>query len=713
MDPLSLFLFVWAIALGLYAIPLVDFAGSSLKAWAAIYASILSFSAGALIVARRMGAGVAGGSIHEIDATRLRIATATCVGLASIGFLAYLRAIDAVAGWTVVFSDPSTAREVETQSATFATNYGTWKLLTYLGQPAFLLWTIGLRAGAFRGRWLWAAPLGGLSIVPYLFTTSRVLLLTAVIWALFFHLTWKPLAQPRRVAATLVAASVLGAAAFVALGARTGKTIDSYPEVAEQVTVPALNVLAIPYTYAAGAIPVFSQFIDDPNLPHSYGAATLAPAIKVASRAGVGGTPPDQVKAYYPIPFEVFNTSPWIAEFYLDYRLPGVVLMSALFGWALMGLADWVRRRPSLLGTWVLSLLLIGVAVTPFTNRFSIPLTWELAVVGLVICPFATKDLRDSVAGMAAPFRGDRRRVLVATGAALAAVAIVTFIASVGTSPPAPDPSRADVIAQRMSAASRAVRNQFSHGGYPFAATLASQLHQRDPGVKFIPVASSGVVPSEAGAITVLTTATTVSLRAKTSDGRLLELKQIARGRDKGTYGPSVLEPGSNLRNAGFSLPLASDWYIEAAPNARIERDPRVGLSPGGSLRLVGTRRTAKRPSIAIQQTVPRYRGRGTSYALQGVARTRKLSRAVAMELKLTYGDGTHTFAPATTRVAFRGKRSGIPPGSSSTWIPLQAVALARKRVASVEVFAVDTGPKRLSGTVWVDDLRIEVRQRR
>jgi oligosaccharide repeat unit polymerase len=547
LEPLSLFLFVWGLALGLFALPLVRFTATSTQTWIAIYGSIVTFTVGALIAYRvlRLAPPSEDSRAETIDAARLRIAIAVCAVLTAAGFAAYLRAIHAAGvPLRAVVSDPELVRQAESQSNAFGTTYGLWKLLTYFGQPGFLLWSLAFRVKAFRAGW-WAAPLGAVCIVPYIFTTNRVLLVTSLAAAVLFHLTWRPVRSPGRVAVSLLLLSFLSLAVFVGLGLRTHKTIDSYPEVAAQVLTPHARGIAIPYTYVAGAAPVLSRLTADPNLPLTVGASTALPAVKLLHAAGIGGAPPEQIRAYYPIPFQVFNTTPWISDFYIDFRLPGVLAIPGLFGFALTAMTLAVARRRTLIGAWFLSTMLVAVATSPFTNRFTSALTWELAGLGVVICPLLTHDLTPMTSRIAKRLWSTSARRLVTLLASLGLVAALVAITLLGTSDNAPPASNVGGQGKRMVTAAHRARRAYSRGGYPFAATLASQLHQADPGVRYIPLRSPSSLPAEVGVVGVYTTSSTALLRARSKGGGALEVRQVAAGRDSGTYGPVSIVRGS------------------------------------------------------------------------------------------------------------------------------------------------------------------------
>jgi len=55
--------------------------------------------------------------------------------------------------------------------------------------------------------------------------------------------------------------------------------------------------------------------------------------------------------------------------------------------------------------------------------------------------------------------------------------------------------------------------------------------------------------------------------------------------------------------------------------------------------------------------------------------------------------------------------RRGIPPGTSRRWITVRVDAVAKRRIEAMGVYAFDSGPGPLRGTVWIDGVELSSRE--
>jgi hypothetical protein len=238
---------------------------------------------------------------------------------------------------------------------------------------------------------------------------------------------------------------------------------------------------------------------------------------------------------------------------------------------------------------------------------------------------------------------------------------------------------------------------------YPFTVSLVNALQRKDVDTQFQPLDSPMQVPS-VGSIGVYATVHSVWLRRLGPAGTVQQLEQVSAGAGAGIYGPGTVS-SLLVPNGDFSSPLTSAWTVSQGSIATMTRANRVYASAPDSLRITGTGRNASVATYVSQSFdggLPT--AAGTSYDLGLVARTLHLSRPLSVELKLLYRDGTYQFFTVTPRQP-GSSNTGIPAGSSSTWMPLGAHAVARKPVSRVVVFAADTGTQALRGSAWVDDI--------
>lgn len=373
------------------------------------------------------------------------------------------------------------------------------------------------------------------------------------------------------------------------------------------------------------------------------------------------------------------------------------------------------RQRPATLGA---SLRLAGAldfarlpspASTEATSRSGVFLRpnrvgSEVVRGSVGIRSESAADLLDRLS----PPRSGRRKAYLAAIGTLTGAFMACGVGSCGNDHAHPKPTdsanaallRAANIADRLSAA----------GGYPFSTSLANQLHLSDPARPYEALSSPTQVASGAS-IGVYATASTLWLTRRVQGGLVMQLRRVNRGQARGTYGPTAITP-SGLANGDFSTPLNETWRIEGGPVARVARYPQVSRASPASLRVKGTGRRGRSPTLVYQTIEPLpLRAAGTAYTVDLVARTADLSRPLAVEAKLDYRDGSYEFFVAMRRNA-QSAGAAIPKGTSSKWVALEIRAVARKRVRRLTVYAVDTGLIPLRGTAWIDDVTLVVTKR-
>ncbi len=287
----------------------------------------------------------------------------------------------------------------------------------------------------------------------------------------------------------------------------------------------------------------------------------------------------------------------------------------------------------------------------------------------------------------------------------IAAAAVASGIAGCGNDHARPKPNeatdaallRAANIADRLSTA----------GGYPFSISLANQLHLSDPARVYEPMSSPAQVASRSS-IGVYATASTLWLNKRTPGGLVIQLRRVDHGPARGTYGPVPITP-SALADGDFATPINEPWAIQVGRIARVTRDPKVSANTPASLRIDGTGRRGRIPTL-VSQTIepPGFRGVGTTYTVDLVARSRNLNRRLSVETRLDYSDGSYEFFLAVPQGP-TGAAAGVPSGSSRGWIPLESRAVANKPVTRLVIYAVDTGVIPLRGSAWIDDVTLTV----
>jgi hypothetical protein len=158
------------------------------------------------------------------------------------------------------------------------------------------------------------------------------------------------------------------------------------------------------------------------------------------------------------------------------------------------------------------------------------------------------------------------------------------------------------------------------------------------------------------------------------------------------------------ISNGDFETGLAG-WTKQEADGVEISADRSASFSGRTSVKLVADDAGVEETVALSQATnlLPESKA-GSEYRLTMQVKTENLSRAIQVNLKLVYGDGDFEF--------FSGGegdvRTGIPEGTTDDWLEVAVPAFAKSPLESIEVFAINSGPGKLDGTVWIDDVRLE-----
>lgn len=706
VQPLTVLFAGWGLTLVLFALAWVDYIDSPVTTYVAVYGSILAFAVGAAIAYRLVGREPKGQpSPERLRPGRIRLLWAICLGLGLAGFGAYLRAVDAVLGWQTLFDNLGLVRDAQTTSRRFDELYGPWRLLTYFDLVAFVLWTVGLRARAFAGRWRFAAPLGLLSLAPFAFTGERTLLGTMIVWTVFLHILWKP-PQLRRLFVGAAGVAAFLVAAFLVLASMTSKTIDNHPEIESSLASAAPRDLALGYVYITGNIPTFTRLTEDPIAPDTGGAMTALPLVKALHAAGIGGEPPEEVGAFYPIPFETFNNLAWLGTFYLDFGLAGCLILPLLLGAAATAVTQVAQRGRTLLGAWTGGLVLYVVAFTPLNNKLSTTLTWQFLLLGPVLVPL----LRDDGRGLLDLSRWrprlragwTRSRRAYAAGAATVAAA-AAFLAVVPTDNHGP-PEDSRELAARLADTARNVVASERAGTLAEAPALASQLHVANPAMRYQHLPSYIERPAEVNAVGVFLGDEDAWLWARAPDGKTLGSHVVFDGPLEGVH-PQRGRVRNLLEGGSLEVPVTGPWQISPSPAASVRSASGSSLASDASLRVKGRRRPAPNGGTFVTQVVRRLprRARGSTYTFRFHSRSARLNRALPAAMRFTYADGSTEFFDAGGGTSGTGAEPAIRRETDNFWDVATAVGTAAKRLRSIQVYLVDTGASPLRGAVWLD----------
>jgi hypothetical protein len=239
--------------------------------------------------------------------------------------------------------------------------------------------------------------------------------------------------------------------------------------------------------------------------------------------------------------------------------------------------------------------------------------------------------------------------------------------------------------------------------GFPPTVAAVANLRRVDPRTDYQDQASPYAAPLGRG-VGVYTLGESVWLRKGASADADEELRQIMLAPARGNYGPAVVGT-STVPDGDFDSPLDQVWTVQAGPIALVSRDPGVYARPPASLRITGTGR-AGQPATTVTQVIGGARAAGTEYVLRLLAKTRGLSRDLAVELKLSYRNGSYRFFLATSLTA-GAVVGGISSGTTRGWVPVTLTAVAAKAVTRATLFVADTGLEPLRGNAWIDQVEL------
>jgi hypothetical protein len=172
--------------------------------------------------------------------------------------------------------------------------------------------------------------------------------------------------------------------------------------------------------------------------------------------------------------------------------------------------------------------------------------------------------------------------------------------------------------------------------------------------------------------------------------------------------------PSPELANSSFEEGTLTPWQIAGEEYAGFAITRQLSWEGQRSARISARGRRVRGSVLVGQIAGVAGARRGSRYRLVIRARTRRLNRRVQVELKLIYDNGKFDFFLGRAVAGSPGlpeSGTGIPPGTWRHWITVKVDALARRRVESIQVFAFDSGPGLLRGTVWIDSAELSSRE--
>lgn len=257
--------------------------------------------------------------------------------------------------------------------------------------------------------------------------------------------------------------------------------------------------------------------------------------------------------------------------------------------------------------------------------------------------------------------------------------------------------TQANDIGNLLTNTSQEIGRTYSGESYPPSSALATQLNAADPRMPVVELATPSSLPPSTNTLGIFSQGDRYTLSILTNGGLVGEVTVIGGPNHHTQWGPIALPSNPALRDPSFSPPLAGIWTVSGQPGANLVAQTSSNGS-SGSIMLVGHGTRLRRAAFVKQQVMERSKA-STSYrlTLEELVARQHLSRAVAVEMRLNFVGGRYSFYGTS-----------IPPGTDitlggdPTWIPISLKARVTRPIQSIEVFALDTGRKPVSGRVTI-----------
>lgn len=399
---------VWAGALTLIATNLIAYKTAAAVAWVTLGTGLVAFNLGAWLVSYLLGRRDArpaperrhGWLAGSISFAATRPVFYVALGLYGVAFAVYLATVQVRFGLTTLLLHPAVIRSAHGESYLESVPLPA-RLLLYLGPLLFVflvyrpaidrpfplaLRIVGAivlagtmlallqRTNIFFAMLLWAA-----ALISQRWTARRAEL--PVDGKRTLRHRWNVLPIGWRVGGGVVALGLVALLVFQGIGGALNKTGQESLRSGTVASALARSGLTAPYQYYTAGTMAFLQLAGSDNHeappervrgvfvvgdwnPQTWGASTFSSVLRV-----IPGIPHvDPISAFIDtgVPTNVFT---WLEPFYRDFRLPGVLVATALmgagFGWL------FIRRFRSQTVFWISCVCLTTVFLAPFATRIT------------------------------------------------------------------------------------------------------------------------------------------------------------------------------------------------------------------------------------------------------------------------------------------------------------------------------------------------------
>lgn len=360
--PAQLWLTVWSIALGLFALHLLPYADVADETLLWVAAASIAF-VGATLAAARLPAL---GSPSRMEAQQIEWAAGLLLAATLAGCALFVAQAVLDAGLRNALLTSQAVRQ-QVQAGAYAV---TIKYLYFAIAAAAMC---GVAAGVVsehRGRWIAGA---GTAVACTYFATGRSTVVVAgIAAAVAFLLAAPPRLGLARLMLAAGGAALLSLAVFMAMGQLIGKTYENSDLVSVRsffTEHPQAEALSTPYMYASAPIGALNVLVRKPPESRSDGCAMFSSVCSALSHAGLDAHPVPPIRPFTakPIPW---NTYTALDDVIRDVGVTGVPVVFGVLG-LLCGWLFAVARSGRSWGIAVYAVLSTAIITSAGANTFA------------------------------------------------------------------------------------------------------------------------------------------------------------------------------------------------------------------------------------------------------------------------------------------------------------------------------------------------------
>jgi len=324
VHPAQLWLTVWSLALGLFALHLLPYDTISGETLLWITAASLAF-VGATLVAPRLPTP---GAPSRIGPQQVQWAAALLLAAALVGCALFVaQAVLDVGPRAALFTSWTLRAAVHEGAYAVTVKY------LYVAIAAAAMCGVAAGVASERRRW-WLAAAGAAVASTYFATGRSTLVITGIAASVAFLVTARPRLVGRRLVLWAGGAALLSVTVFLVMGQLIGKTYGNSDlgSVRSFFTEhPHAQSLGTAYMYASAPIGALDVLVRKPPQDKSDGCAMFSAVCSALSRAGLDTRPVQPIRPFTaePIPW---NTYTALDDVIRDVGVRGVPIIFGLLG---------------------------------------------------------------------------------------------------------------------------------------------------------------------------------------------------------------------------------------------------------------------------------------------------------------------------------------------------------------------------------------------